>query len=171
MEETAERESIYNVPPPTVTNIPPNRHTVIKAKLHFSHLGRAARVVQPPLRTSTSACHQCTAMIKHTNAEKAKSRLTISIQSSARRISSHYLLSSLSKAIFVSEYPLISIRGHPQQTHQELPSCTWFPSKSVKCQQKLLMSTFPMSCRGWSICPKWVRVSRPIIVLSKPTRN
>lgn len=151
MEDTAERESIYNVPPPTVRNILRDCRTVIKANLHFSQAGKSSqtsgsRAAQLPLRTSTSACHQRTTRIKHTNAEKAKSRLTISIQSSARRLSSHHLLSSSSKARFVGEYLLISIRGQAQQTHEELSSRTWFPSKT-KCQQKLLISTFATPCR------------------------
>lgn len=171
MQETAERESIYNVPPPTVTNIPPNRHTVIKAKLHFSKLGRAARVVQPPLRTSTSACHQRTAMIKHTNAEKAKSRLTISIQSSARRISSHYLLFSSSKAIFVGKYPRKFASEDTLSRHMKsFKAAHGFPAE-VSNVNRSYWCPHSQCPAGWSVCPKWVRVSRPIIVLSKSTKN
>lgn len=49
MEETAERENIYNEPPPTVTDILPNCHAQSSergddAKLHFSKLEGAARL-------------------------------------------------------------------------------------------------------------------------------
>lgn len=133
MEETAERENIYNVPPSTATYILPNCHTESserrdRAKLSFSQLEGAARRQPPKQRSFHGETQHLPATnapitIKHKNAKSAKSRLTISIQSSAQLLSSHYLLSSLPKAIFVGEHPLISIRGHTQSTDTSRP---WF---------------------------------------------
>lgn len=159
MEETAEHENIYNLQQPTVTNILPNCHT-------HSRKGEETRQNctfpvrrQTPKRRSFHwetphlPATNAPIMIKHMHAKSAESRLTISIQSSARRLSSHYLLSSSSKAIFVSEYPLISIKGHTQSRHMKA-SVLW---RALKLHGGVPPSDFPqnvsrsyfndMSCR------------------------
>lgn len=121
MKETAEREIIYKVPPPNepLCDTQPSEERQGETALS-PELEGAARHQPPKQRrfcreTPHLPAANALIMIKHLNAKSAKSRLTISVQSYARLLSSHYLLSSPSKATFVGGYPLISIIGHTRR--------------------------------------------------------